>query len=103
MARRVTWTEPALEDLEAVAAYIARDSPRYAAAVVREAQEAARSLERFSHRGRVVPELDEPAVREIFVRKFRLIYEVRGEEIFVLGFIHGARDLGELWDRPRPK
>lgn len=103
MARRVAWTEPALEDLEAAAAYIARDSPRYAAAVVREAQEAARSLEGFSRRGRVVPELDEPAIREMFVRRFRLIYEIREEEIFVLGFVHGARDLGKLWDRPRPK
>ena len=34
MARRMVWTEPALEDLEAMAAYIARDSLRYAAAVV---------------------------------------------------------------------
>jgi len=100
---RVVWTEPALEDLEATAAYIARDSPRYAAAVVREAQQAARSLKRFSRRGRVVPELDDPGLREIFVRGFRLIYEIREEIIFVLGFIHGARDLGRLWDRSRPE
>jgi len=99
MARRIVWTEPALEDLEAAAAYIARDSPRYAAAVVREAQQAARSLKEFSRRGRIVPELGDPSVREIFVRKFRLIYERRDEVIFVLGFIHGARDLGKLWDR----
>lgn len=83
MARRIVWTEPALEDLEAAAEYIARDSPRYAAAVVREAQAAARTLKRFSQRGHVVPELGNPAIRELLVRNFRLIYQVREEGIVV--------------------
>lgn len=97
MARRVIWSEPALDDLEAAAAYIARDSSHYAAAVVREAVDAARSLAQFSERGRVVPEANDPAIRELFVRRFRLIYEIRPEIVFVLGFIHGARDLAKLW------
>jgi len=100
MARRIVWTEPALEDLEAAAAYIARDSPRYAAATVREARNAARSLKTFANRGRVVPELGEQAVREIFVRSFRLIYEIGNQTIFILGFIHGARDLSAPSEKP---
>ena len=103
MASRVVWTEPAVDDLEAAAGYIARDSQRYAAAVVREARDAAMSLKQFSPRGRVVPELGDPDIREIFVRKFRVIYEIRGQVVFVLGFIHGARDLGRLWDRGNPE
>jgi hypothetical protein len=52
MARRVTWSAPALEDLTAAAEYIARDSRHYAAALVRDARDAARSLARFPERGR---------------------------------------------------
>ena len=40
MAREVVWTDPAWEDLEAAAEYIARDSEYYAAAFVQEIKDA---------------------------------------------------------------
>jgi toxin ParE1/3/4 len=99
MDRRVVWTETAWGDLEQVVAYIAKDSPHYAAAFAREARDASRSLTRFSDRGRVVPEFNNPAVREIFVRSYRLLYTVRESAVYILGFIHGARDLEALSER----
>jgi plasmid stabilization system protein ParE len=66
MARAVTWTASAWNDLEDVAEYIAKDSPRYAAAFVREAREAARSLFSLAERGRIVPEFNDPSIRELF-------------------------------------
>jgi len=62
VAWRVRWTDPAWSNLEAAAAYIELDSPRYAAALVREAREAARSLRQFANRGRILPELDDPSI-----------------------------------------
>jgi hypothetical protein len=50
-------------------------------------------------RGRVVPELEEPAVRELIVGSYRLIYEIQGADVNVLGLIHGARDLAALGAR----
>jgi mRNA-degrading endonuclease RelE of RelBE toxin-antitoxin system len=38
-------------------------------------------------------------VRELVVGSYRLIYEIRDESVYVLGLIHGARDLTALWDR----
>lgn len=102
MARRIKWTEVAWSDLERVADYIAKDSPRYAAAFVREVREAARSLVYFSERGRVVPEFGSPNVRELFVRKYRLIYHLTEEVVHIIGLIHGARDLRSLWQREGP-
>ena len=99
MARRVAWTETAWRDLEHVADYIAEDSPGYAAALVRRIRDQARSLEELAERGRVVPELDRPAVRELVVGSYRLIYEISEGEVYVLGLIHGARDLAAVWDR----
>ena len=57
MAKKVVWTHSAWTDLEAVADFISRDSPYYAAAFVREARDAARSLSDMAMRGRVVPEI----------------------------------------------
>lgn len=99
MARRVTWTEIAWHDLEATADYIATDSPNYAAAFVNEVREAARSLATLAERGRVVPELDDPRIRELLVRNYRLIYHITEQDIHIIGFIHGARDLWALWQR----
>lgn len=99
MARKVKWTERAFNDLSAVADYIAIDSPHYAAAFVREVRDAARSLANFSDRGRIVPEFSSKNIRELFVRDYRLIYSLNKRDVYILAFIHGARDLARLWQR----
>ena len=76
MARRVQWTEVGLRDLDEVAAYIARDSRYYAAGFVRKVRNAARSLDHMPGRGRIVPEFEDPSVRELIVGRYRLIYHV---------------------------
>jgi len=80
VARRVAWTETAWRDLEHVANYIAEDSPGYTAALVRRIRDQARALEELSERGRIVPELDQSAVRELVVGSHRLIYEISDED-----------------------
>jgi len=99
VARCLKWTESAWHDLEGIADYIARDSPYYAATFVRELRAAASSLCVLAERGRVVPEFEDALIREIFVRRYRIIYKVSAEAIYVLGVMHGARDLQALWER----
>jgi hypothetical protein len=45
----------------------------------------------------VVREFDDQAIREIFLGSHRLIYQVTTERVFILGLVHGARDLAALW------
>jgi len=97
MAQAVRWTLAASEDLAEAAEFIAKDSPFYATALVREARAAAFSLRRFADRGRVVPESDDPAIRELFIKHYRLIYQVTADHVFILAFIHGTRDLASIW------
>lgn len=101
MAGRVIWTQTAWNDLEAVADYIAKDSQHYAAAFVGEGRDAARSLAHLAARGRMVPEFHDPNIRELFVRDYRLVYQVTESAVYVIGFIHGARDLWALWEREK--
>jgi len=94
VARRVRWTTRAWSNVEAAAEYIADDSPRYAAALIREAREASRSLRQFANRGRVVPELETESIRELFVfNSYRMIYRVSDGEVQIIAFIHGSREL----------
>ena len=99
MARKVVWTEAAWSDLEAAAEYIAKDSPHYAAAFVHEVRDATRSLTHLAERGRVVSEFQDPSIRELLVRNYRLIYKLSAPAAIIVGFIHGARDLSALWER----
>ncbi|MBI5039555.1 MAG: type II toxin-antitoxin system RelE/ParE family toxin [Nitrospirae bacterium] len=99
MARKVIWSYEATADLDALAEYIARDSTFYAASFVQEILTASRSLDRFSERGRIVPEFSDPNIRELFVRDYRLIYSIEEHRVDILGLIHGRRDLKKLWER----
>ena len=101
MDREIAWAESASDDLAEIAGCIARDSEIYAAGVVRELIEAARSLDLFAHRGRVVPEYRDPAIRELLVREYRLVYEVGDVVVSVLRVIHGARPLPPIAHQPR--
>lgn len=51
----VVWSPEALEDVEAIADYIARDSVFYAGAVVEKMLSSAAGLKWFPESGRVVP------------------------------------------------
>jgi toxin ParE1/3/4 len=79
--------------LDDAVAYRARDSRSAAERLLIQALDAAASLDAFGERGRVVPEFSEPNVRELFVQRYRMLYEVTPSEIYILAFIHGARDL----------
>jgi len=98
VARTLRWSEAATEDLAEAAEFIARDSKFYAAALVREARAAARTLRSFAERGRIVPEARSSQIREISVKSYRLIYKISPDVIAVVAFVHGARDLQRLWD-----
>jgi toxin ParE1/3/4 len=95
MAHRVVWSPRALADVDAIASYIASDSPFYAGSVVRRIIELTRTLEKFPRAGRKVPEFDDD-LRELIAYSYRIIYRVEAAEVIVAAVIHGKRDLGSV-------
>jgi toxin ParE1/3/4 len=91
----VVWSPEALEDVDDIAGYIARDSVFYAAAVVEKMLAVASGLSQFPHSGRIVPELNQPDIRERFVYSYRLIYRIEPKRILVTAVIHGRRLLDD--------
>ena len=99
MDYEVAWSPAALEDVESLADFIARDSEFYARAVVEKILDTARKLKDFPSAGRIVPELEDETVRERFVYSYRLIYRVEGNRNTILAIIHGKRLADLLSDR----
>jgi plasmid stabilization system protein ParE len=91
MAYEVVWSPRAVEDVEAIALYIAADSTSYAAAVVKKIVDTTRSLRRFPFAGRIVPEFGEENIREKLVYSYRIIYRIQEETVTIAAVIHGKR------------
>jgi toxin ParE1/3/4 len=83
MAYEVVWSPTALEDVEAIASYISRDSSSYAGAVVRKIINSTRNLESFPFAGRIVPEFDDKNIREVFAYNYRIVYRVDNEAVTI--------------------
>lgn len=88
---QVKWTSQALDDLEAICLFIARDAPQVAGMFADRAFRATDRLANYPHSGRVVPELGIENIREIILGAYRLIYRIRQDEVHLLTLHHGAR------------
>jgi len=87
----VRWTPQALDDLEAICLFIARDTFRIAAVFADRAFRATERLAEHPRSGGVVPELNINDVREIILGNYRLIYRIREDEVHIVTVHHGAR------------
>jgi addiction module RelE/StbE family toxin len=74
---RLRWSPRAVDDLEAIREYIARDSPQYASLVVQRLVNSVERLTDFPEVGRMVAEVGVPELRELIVRPFRLVYRLK--------------------------
>lgn len=91
MALNVVWSQTALNDADAIAAFIYRDSPFYAKAVLEKLFSSTQLIAQFPQLGRMVPELNQPDIRERLVYSYRLIYAVKSNQIEILTVVHGRR------------
>jgi len=94
MAYRVVWSPKALEDVEAIASYIFRDSPAYAAAVVEKILDTTQTLTQYPTSGRLVPFGDEE-VWEQLAYSYRIIYRIQ-EQVMIIAVIHGKKQLDKF-------
>jgi len=89
----VIWTEPALDSLKAIVDYIAEDSLVYAERFAHNVVVAPRILAEYPQSGRVVPEYKDEAIRELIYGAYRIIYQIRGSNCYVVAVIHASRSL----------
>ncbi|WP_437759795.1 type II toxin-antitoxin system RelE/ParE family toxin [Sorangium sp. So ce1389] len=87
------WSPEALADLEDICAYIARDDPEAAEAWIDRLISKADKASAHPRAGRVVPEIEDSDIREVFLKSYRIIYRVESERIIVLTVLEGHRRL----------
>ncbi len=90
---QVKWTRRALRDLNEIGEFIARDSPRIAELYVNKLFERPNILERMPKAGRIVPEKNDRALRELILGNYRIVYRIKSRWIEILTVHHSARPL----------
>lgn len=98
MAYQVGLSPSARRDLQGIVRYISLDNPDRARTFGEFLVSKTKPLSDFPEMGRVVPELEDPTIREIIVRSYRVVYRVDHavRRIEVVRFWHAARGKPEL-------
>jgi plasmid stabilization system protein ParE len=95
---KVRWTFRARDDLRQIAAFIEPDSPRYADLVVARIILAVDRLHQFPDSGRIVPERQDPTLREVIWQSYRIVYQYRpgSDTVLVLTVFRSERLFPDL-------
>ena len=87
----IVWTEPALEDSNEIAEYIALDNPGAAEKLVSRVIDRIELLEESPNSGRKVHELKRTRYREVIVGPCRVFYRATQTELIVLYVMQAER------------
>jgi toxin ParE1/3/4 len=87
------WMLPALDEIDHIAAYIAKDSPARADTFIREVIQTANRLRDFPLSGRIISGQPDPSLRELIYGNYRIMYEYHSDNdlVEIHTVIHSAR------------
>jgi toxin ParE1/3/4 len=88
---QLVWTEPALNDLDEIAEYIALDNPSAAANYVQKVFDRVDRLATYPNSGKRPAELHRTLYREIVVPPCRIFYRVENNKVFILHVMRSER------------
>ena len=77
---KVHWTDTAQGHLDAIHAFIARDSAAYAKRTVDRLTRRSQQMANFPLSGRRVPEYDVEQIREVIEGPYRIIYHIKPDQ-----------------------
>ena len=95
---KLRWSPRAVQRAEEIATYFAQDKPGAARRRLEAIFTAAETLPESPRRGRVVPEVGRPEIRELLLGNYRLIYRIETASLSILTIRHGRQilDRGEV-------
>lgn len=89
---KINWTTQAKNDLISIAEFIGQNSRKYARIQIQRIRERTIQLKEHPNSGRVVPELENPRIRELILGNYRIIYcLVSDERVDILTVHHSAQ------------
>jgi addiction module RelE/StbE family toxin len=87
----VIWTREALEKLIEIERFIGTNNPKRAETFINYLIERCESISKNPKIGRIVAEISNPEIREIIVKKYRIVYRTKKEKIEILTVFEGHR------------
>jgi len=96
---KVIWTKNAELDLELIIEYIKINSISTAKKIFFEIKQESNKLHTLPERKRVVPEFQEIGIvkyREIIYKRWRIIYKIDDEKVYVLIVVDSSRNLEDI-------
>ncbi len=93
---QIKWSFRAIENLEEICAYIAKDSPMSAEKLVTKIKERVEALGSSPFIGRVVPDQKsnvDKNLRELIVGNYRIVYHVECDSVEIITVFHAKRDV----------
>jgi addiction module RelE/StbE family toxin len=93
---KINWTPQSKNDLIAIVEYIAQNFTKYARIQIQRIRERVRQLTNLPNSGRIVPELNDPRIREVILGNYRIIYIVATDERIDILTVHHSAKLLDL-------
>ena len=90
---QIIWTTRALKDLRTINDYISLDSIFYAKRFISKLIDRVDQLVDFSESGRIVPEKDDPQIRELIEGNYRIFYRLNKDKVTILRIHNSARKI----------
>lgn len=88
---QIVWDPVAIDHLDGIAQYIAKDSPAAANRLIQRIFKRLERLEMFPHSGGYIAEDSRQIYREITQGNYRVIYRVSGNDVLIVAVYHAAR------------
>ena len=89
----IIWTEPAIENLNDIAEYIAVNNVFAAQKVVRNVYSTVNRLKSFPESGRIPQEIPEFGYREVIINPCRVLYKVENNLVYILHVVRQEREI----------
>jgi toxin ParE1/3/4 len=90
---RIFWSPLAVDRASEIAGYIAQDNPVAAESWIDAVFKKVEGLKGFPESGRIVPETDNKAIRDLIYGNYRIIYRLEKKTLSVLTVRHGKQVL----------
>ncbi|MBI5682942.1 MAG: type II toxin-antitoxin system RelE/ParE family toxin [Deltaproteobacteria bacterium] len=88
---KIKWSKDSIDDIKEICGFIAEDSLCYAVIFKDRIFEMVEHLELFPEMGRKVLEADDPNVRELIYKNYRIVYQIKEGYLEIITVIHGSR------------
>ncbi|MDZ4678412.1 MAG: type II toxin-antitoxin system RelE/ParE family toxin [Oligoflexia bacterium] len=88
---KIIWSARSREDLDLIAAFIAKDNPAGAEQWILKIEKKTEQAASHPFAGRIVPEFEEKKIREVLLKSYRIVYQVYSKHIEILTVFEGHR------------